>query len=60
MKTNYLIISLLALGLALAGQHPIQAQQNVAVFKNGSAFFVRESTSSYLWHLVVDCRKQHH
>ncbi|OJJ15333.1 hypothetical protein BKI52_38610 [marine bacterium AO1-C] len=42
MKTNYLIISLLAFGLALAGQHPIQAQQNVAVFKNGSAFFVNK------------------
>ncbi|HAS40521.1 MAG TPA: hypothetical protein DCS93_08580, partial [Microscillaceae bacterium] len=42
MKTNYLIISLLVLGLALVDQHPLQAQQNVAVFKNGSAFFVNK------------------
>ncbi len=40
MKTNYLMIGLLMLGLALMDQTSLYAQQNVAVFKNGSAFFV--------------------
>lgn len=42
MKTNLLFASLLVLGIALIGRHPLHAQQNVAVFKNGSAFFVNK------------------